>query len=55
MPGHELQDLAITIVALASLRNLVFRFLKCLAREVESLGIEWIRVYKRIKAEAKKR
>ena len=55
MPEHDLQDLALTIVAVASIRSLVFKFLKRLAREVESVAIEWIRVYKRIKTEAKKR
>jgi hypothetical protein len=55
MPEHDLQDLALTIVAVASIRSLIFKFLKRLAREVESVAIDWIRAYKRIKAEKNKR
>lgn len=55
MPGPDLQNLALTIVALAAVRSLIFRFLKRLGREVESVAVVWIQVYKQIKAEANKR
>jgi hypothetical protein len=55
MPGLDLQNLTLTIVAIAAVRSLIFKFLKRLGKEVESVALVWIHVYKRIKAEKNKR
>jgi hypothetical protein len=55
MPGLDLQNLTLTIVAIAAVRSLIFKFLKRLGKEIESVALVWIRVYKRIKAEKNKR
>ncbi len=54
MPGLDLNHLAVTLVAVASIISLFLLLLKTLAKEFESVALLWIRVLRRIKEEKNK-
>jgi hypothetical protein len=54
MPGLDLSQIAVGVVAVASLISLLLLILKSLGKEFESVALLWIRVCRRISVERKK-
>ena len=54
MPELNLSNVAVGVVAVASLISLLLLILKSLGKEFESVALLWIRICRRISAERRK-